>query len=97
MACLCDPVLCTGCSACAGICPSKCITMEVDREGFRRPVVDETRCIGCGLCNKVCPVLHVPASSGMPEAYAAKNNDETVRAVSTSGGVFTLLAEQVLY
>ena len=32
----------------------------------------------------------------MPQAFAAKNKDETVRGVSTSGGVFTLLAQYVL-
>ena len=96
MARLCDPVLCSGCTACASICPHGCISMEPDSEGFRRPVIDTARCVECGLCSKVCPVLNAPSTAQLPLAYAAKNKDETVRAVSTSGGVFTLLAEQIL-
>lgn len=93
---LCDPILCTGCSSCAQICPHGCITMKPDSEGFRRPVVDESRCTDCGACAAACPVLRRPASPSLPVAYAAKNRDESVRSVSSSGGVFTLLAEHVL-
>lgn len=93
---LCEKNLCTGCSACASVCPYGCISMESDSEGFLRPVADASRCTGCGLCAKACPVLNAVKGSQLPEAYAAKNKDETVRAVSTSGGVFTLLAEHVL-
>ena len=96
MARLCEPILCTGCRACAQSCPYGCITMEADSEGFRRPVADTTRCTECGLCTAACPVLNRPVSGGLPAAYAAKNRDEAVRAVSSSGGVFTLLAEHVL-
>ena len=96
MARLCDPILCSGCTACASVCPQECIAMEYDSEGFRRPVVDTSRCVECGLCSKACPVLNTPGTDQLPTAYAAKNREETVRAVSTSGGVFTLLAEHVL-
>ena len=96
MARLCEKELCTGCTACASACPLGCITMQPDAEGFLRPVVEESRCTGCGLCGRVCPVLFSPDSTPMPQAFAAKNKDETVRGVSTSGGVFTLLAQYVL-
>ncbi len=96
MARLCDAVLCSGCTACASACPHGCISMEYDSEGFRRPVIDTARCVECGLCSKVCPVLNALGTNQLPLAYAAKNKDEAVRSVSTSGGVFTLLAEHVL-
>ena len=96
MARLCDTNLCSGCSACAAICPKGCITMERDEEGFRRPKVDTTRCTECGLCTKACPVLSAPEAHPMPAAYAAKNRDNSVRELSTSGGVFTLLARHTL-
>ena len=96
MARLCDPILCSGCTACAAVCPYGCISMAPDAEGFCRPVVDPTRCMECGLCSKACPVLNVPGTNQMPVAYAAKNKNEAVRSVSTSGGVFTLLAEHIL-
>ncbi len=96
MARLCDPILCSGCTACASVCPYGCISMEPDNEGFRRPVIDAGRCVECGLCSKACPVLNTPSTTRLPLAYAAKSKDETVRSVSTSGGVFTLLAEHIL-
>ena len=41
---------CTGCEACFNICPSKCITMREDHEGFLYPVIKKTDCISCSLC-----------------------------------------------
>ena len=96
MARLCDTNLCTGCTACAAVCPHSCITMVQDSEGFRRPRVDAGRCVECGLCTRACPVLSAPDTHPMPAAFAAKNKEDTVRELSTSGGVFTLLARHIL-
>ncbi|MBQ9082390.1 MAG: Coenzyme F420 hydrogenase/dehydrogenase, beta subunit C-terminal domain [Clostridia bacterium] len=94
---LCAMDICTGCGACAQICPKKCIDMIPDAEGFLRPVIREAECIHCGRCRKVCP-LCTPQSKPdtQPVAYAAINTDETTRMNSTSGGVFTLLCQWVL-
>lgn len=87
---------CCGCTACEEKCPQHCIYMRDDGEGFRYPVADPSLCIQCGLCEKVCPVLH-PQKSIIPDrAYAAWNRNETVRKESSSGGIFTLLAEQTI-
>ena len=51
---------CTGCSACANICPRGCIKMTADEEGFLYPKVNEEMCMDCGLCENVCPMLHKP-------------------------------------
>lgn len=32
---------CSGCTACAAICPKKCIQMKSDEEGFLYPIIDE--------------------------------------------------------
>ena len=92
------PEACCGCTACAEKCPKQCITMQPDAEGFLYPVIDQSLCIDCGLCEKVCPVLHrneAPDPASLP-VYACRNTNETIRMASSSGGVFTLLAEQVI-
>lgn len=87
---------CCGCSACAQICPKHCISMREDNEGFLYPIADATTCVDCGLCEKVCPE-HIPGDSpAAPKAYAAKAKDDIVRLSSSSGGIFTLVAEKVL-
>lgn len=88
--------LCCGCNACVQCCVKQCITMYEDEEGFLYPKVDETKCIDCGLCEKVCPVLNPNKSSKPIIVYAAKNYNEEIRMKSSSGGIFTLLAEFVL-
>lgn len=87
---------CCGCTACVNVCPKKCISMSADREGFLYPVVDSVKCIACGLCEKVCPVLHPVNNETEPLVYAAINNNEAVRMQSSSGGIFTLIAEYIL-
>lgn len=87
---------CCGCKACACACPKNAISFNTDREGFQNPVVSNDLCINCGLCETVCPVLS-PYDKRTPITdYAAFSNDEAIRNQSSSGGVFSLLAEYVL-
>lgn len=89
--------LCCGCGACANICPKGCITMVSDEEGFLYPQVDTTACIQCDLCEKVCPMSASTQSAPLPtRAYGVKNRNEAIRKRSSSGGVFTALAEHTL-
>lgn len=90
------PSRCTGCAACAAVCPVSCITMTADGEGFLRPSIDQTACIDCGKCARTCPVNGAPADYPRPAAWAAINTDEPTRRASSSGGVFALLARAVL-
>lgn len=87
---------CMGCYACSNICPQRCISLESDSEGFWYPKVDYQKCIKCGLCVKVCPIVNKIAVDNKPKAYACMNKDEAVRLKSSSGGIFTLTAEQVI-
>lgn len=94
-----NPQDCCGCEACVAVCPQQCITMQENEEGFLYPVVDVSKCFECGLCNKVCPWEHISGAPGPlaePIVYAAWNLDEEIRRQSSSGGVFTVLAEHVL-
>lgn len=87
---------CCGCSACVQRCPKQCISMHEDEEGFLYPKVNLDMCIDCGLCEKVCPVLHQAEERIPLEVFAAKNPDEDIRMQSSSGGVFTQLAELII-
>ncbi len=50
---------CSGCSACANICPKNAISMEPDEEGFLYPVIHLESCVSCGKCEKVCYNPHL--------------------------------------
>ena len=45
-----DREKCTGCGACAAVCPNGAIHME---EG--RPILDAEACVFCGKCTRFCP------------------------------------------
>ena len=92
---LCEAELCTGCTACAAVCPKGSITMEANADGFCYPRVEEATCVNCGLCTKVCPVLSDFSSVHEPTAWAACSRDMQIRRQSSSGGVFTELARCV--
>lgn len=87
---------CCGCHACVSVCAKHCITMQTDSEGFLYPVVDKDSCTDCGLCEKVCPVIHQSAPVEPQATYIAINRNEEIRLQSSSGGIFTMLAEQVV-
>lgn len=87
---------CCGCSACVQRCPKQCISLHEDKEGFSYPETDYSKCIDCGLCEKVCPTLNTRKPTRPHKCYAAIHQDEQVRRASSSGGVFTMLAESVI-
>lgn len=87
---------CCGCSACEEICPKGCILMKEDEEGFMYPEVDTTSCVNCRLCEKVCPVLNQSEKKRPIKIFAATNTDEKIREASSSGGIFTLLAQNII-
>lgn len=91
-----DKSQCCGCSACAQRCPKQCISMQIDNEGFLYPQVDSSKCMDCHLCEKVCPVINQYDARTPLNVYAAKNSDDKVRRLSSSGGIFTLLANQTI-
>ena len=86
---------CTGCGACVSICPRKAITMCPDEEGFLYPVVDQALCISCDLCEKRCPVGHEHPEHDV-KMLGAQHVDCEVRRQSSSGGVFTALARNMI-
>ncbi len=87
---------CTGCAACANICPHNAISIIQDKNGFYRPHIDQNKCTNCGLCKKTCPSLNYTETNYKePKTYAIIAKDE-LRKQCASGGAFSLIAEWVL-
>lgn len=87
---------CCGCGACASVCPMGCLGMADDDCGFPRPVITAQTCTGCGLCQRVCPADGAHPMDEARSAWWAKALDSGLRARSSSGGVFGVLAQAVL-
>lgn len=89
---------CSGCYACAVACPKNCIKMIADKEGFWYPKVIEKQCVNCGVCEHICPILkhQTPDPNQKANAIIAQNLDEKIRINSSSGGIFTLIAESII-
>lgn len=87
---------CTGCSACASICPKGAIELVEDNEGFKHPIIDQDKCINCGLCKRNCPVLNTKENSSLNKCYVAYNKNDKVKKTSSSGGIFDAIAREVL-
>ena len=89
--------LCLECRACEQICSKHAISMQENAEGFSYPKIDMDICVDCGLCVKVCPAIHADdIKSKSCDVYAAQLKDKTILKKSSSGGVFSLIAEHVI-
>ena len=89
---------CTGCHACSSVCSQNAIELTLNNEGFLYPAINSALCKQCKLCEKVCPII-TPTENEIndkPNAFAIKNNDEQVRLASSSGGIFTAIAQNVV-
>ena len=88
---------CTGCRACEQICNNKAIIMQSDILGFMYPEKDKELCINCqGLCLKVCPMFRDDLQNKIISIYAAKNLCKEQVIKSSSGGIFPVLAINIL-
>lgn len=91
-----DKHSCCGCASCVQSCPKQCIKFDEDEQGFRYPIVDTEKCIDCGICEKVCPCLNQGSPKDPIKVYAALYPNEPVRLKSSSGGIFSMLAERII-
>lgn len=87
---------CSGCEACKNVCPNDCIEMMRDEEGFLYPKVNSESCIECNVCNNTCPIFNPPDNESYSHAYAGQIKNEDVRRRSSSGGIFSALAEKII-
>lgn len=84
---ICSLDKCTGCGACAYICPNQCIKMEEDSLGVIYPAIDKGLCVGCNKCKTVCPSLNDAGFNQPKVSYAAWSANVNERRSSASGGV----------
>ena len=95
IACL-DKSKCYSCHSCVLSCPKNAIRMQETSEGFLYPDVN-AECVHCGICVRACPALTPPAIDVFKkECYCAYLLDREKRMQSTSGGVFSGLAEKII-
>lgn len=87
---------CVGCSACVMVCPTEAIIWSSDQNGFKIPQINYEKCIQCNKCNKVCPVITCNEKTGILKGYYGWNNDDNICRQSSSGGIFSALAREVL-
>lgn len=89
---------CTACGACVSICPKNALSLQPeDKTGFYYPELDENKCVECHLCEKTCHVLNPQKKSEeVRKPFMLKVHDRGVLMRSSSGGAFSLLAEDIL-
>ena len=88
---------CTGCMACLNICPNNAIEIITSKDGFKYPKINKEKCINCNICRKVCPSNKLYKNTNLePECYAAYSTNEQERKESSSGGIVSLIANNVI-
>lgn len=91
-----EDALCTGCGVCEKLCEVHAIKMSLKTDGFMYPEIDVQKCINCGICAKGCAIEQsFSRLNEVENCYASYASDE-IRERSSSGGVFTLLAEWII-
>lgn len=93
---VCDLKDCSGCGACAQICPAGAVTMKEDKLANLIPQIDTRRCINCGLCTKKCHIVHGVQLREPVACYAAIAVDEEIYTSTSSGGVATVFSQEAL-
>lgn len=93
---ICPSQKCTGCAACAGVCPRKCITFTENELGVLLPVVNDSKCVTCQKCQQVCPNNNGPKFRYPIKCFAAWITDEIKRKECASGGIGTAIAEYLI-
>lgn len=90
---------CCGCGACMAVCARHAIRMAEDWEGIPYPQIDQKKCIHCGQCEAVCPLerqSQEKRETRERKYLGAQAKEDPLRFTSSSGGVFPVLARQVL-
>ncbi|MBP5771644.1 MAG: Coenzyme F420 hydrogenase/dehydrogenase, beta subunit C-terminal domain [Bacteroidaceae bacterium] len=94
---LCDEDSCTGCLSCYNVCRHDAISLRTDDEGFIHPMVQSDLCVGCKQCENACPIQRNLQKHPVANiSYAAWTKDKSVLRNSSSGGIYSVIADYVL-
>lgn len=76
------------------VCAKSAITMIEDKDGFRYPLLDESKCVECGLCKMTCPKNNMPLMFENDKyVFGGYHKDSETRFESTSGGAFSAIVD----
>lgn len=71
--------------------------MKTDELGFLYPNINQSMCVNCGMCEKVCSICFQSSKTTVQrKAFSAFNKNDIVRKNSSSGGVFSSIAEFII-
>lgn len=90
---------CTGCAGCFNVCSFNAIEMKLSEEGFYKPIINKNKCTSCGMCSKSCPVIKFENTNydiDKIKVYAGFTLDEQIRKESSSGGLFSEIANLII-
>lgn len=90
---------CTSCQMCGAVCPTEAISIKLNKDGFYRPFVDESKCVECSLCVKSCYKFDnniLETNLANKSIIAAWAQDSSVVSSTTSGGIADLLANRLI-
>ena len=93
---------CTSCQVCGAVCPKEAIQIELNKDGFYRPIINTEKCIDCGICVKACykydEQINITTKEQLKDipVYAAYAKDSEVLSNTTSGGVADILCKYLI-
>ena len=92
---------CFGCGVCAVSCGKRIIKIQLNKDGFYVPRIDEPeKCTNCGICLAVCSFNHkklsLSADKEQIKSWAAWSNNVDIRRKASSGGIGFEIGKQLI-
>ncbi len=90
------PELCTGCSSCKNVCPTRAISMERNCHAENIPVINKNKCIDCGKCITICHSINEVKKSDPMECLVAYSLNLEDKQHSASGGMASVISRKFI-